>query len=361
MSYYNPVNVHFGIDKIKMLNDVIDSRRALLITSKVLKDKIDTTQFQTTQFVGIIDNILPNPDISDLKKIYDFVWIHEFDVIVALGGGSVIDAAKVLSVKTKYLEKIIKGNHNLQTCLLEYEKVPVIAIPTTAGTGSEVTPWATIWDSKMKQKYSLQLPDLWCEACICDPTLTLSLPLNITIQTALDALSHSFESIWNKNANTVSTDYAIKAAIEIIDVLPLLIKDLNNIELRDRALKASLYAGLAFSNTKTAIAHAFSYYLTINKGVPHGIACSLILPDIIDVALGINENIDSALKSILLESSSRPLRDFLYKLGISTKVSDYGISKDDLYDLFTVLRDSPRAGNSLVSINSLFDKEISAF
>ena len=101
---------------------------------------------------------------------------------------------------------------------------PLICIPTTAGTGSEITPWATIWDMDEKKKYSLHLPNLFSEVAIYDPILTLSVPKDITIQTGLDTLSHALESIWNKNANPITIRYAIQSSKLIIDNFNLFVR-----------------------------------------------------------------------------------------------------------------------------------------
>ena len=107
--------------------------------------------------------------------------------------------------------------------------------------------------------------------------LLLTLPLDISITTVLDALSHSFESIWNKNANNKSTEYAIKAISIILQNIEGLKEDPYNADIRNNLLEASTTSGLAFSNTKTAAAHSMSYPLTINYGIPHGIASSICL------------------------------------------------------------------------------------
>lgn len=350
-SYYNPVRISFGIDSLIKLREIAGKRRVALITSSIFKDLniIDKIQSYVENLVFVIDSVKPNPTCEQLRILYEDLWKNNFDVIVALGGGSIIDTAKILSVHNdkkdfNFVENLIKNKIPKD----EYKLIPVIAVPTTAGTGSEVTPWATVWDIYKKKKYSLHLPNLWCEACICDPQLTISMPKDITIQTALDALSHSFESIWNKNANPISTDYAIRAARSIINILPLLIKNLNNLEYRNKIMLAALQAGLAFSNTQTALAHALSYYITIHKGVPHGIACSFTLPDIIDSVIGINPDVDSAIYSICGELSSKKLRVFFKKIKISTCMNDYDINKNTLNGFSNK---NERMKNSIIDVN----------
>ena len=150
----------------------------------------------------------------------------------------------------------------------------LIAVPTTSGTGSEVTGWATVWHRAVGKKYSLHLPETWPEAAFVDPELVLSLPPGPTLAAGLDALSHALESIWNVNANPISDNHAVNAARAVLATLPKLMKNLGDVELRSRMAFAALTAGLAFSNTRTALAHSISYDMTIHHGLPHGIACS---------------------------------------------------------------------------------------
>ena len=237
-----------------------------------------------------------------------------------------------------------------------YKHIPIISIPTTAGTGSEVTPWATVWDTDEKQKYSLHLPDLWSDIAVIDPEITLSMPRGLTIQTGLDALSHSLESIWNKNSNPISTDYAVRAAKLIIKTLPKIADDLSNLELREQMMFAALNAGLAFSNTKTSVAHAMSYYISAQKNIPHGLACSFSLPDIVDTVIGQDKRIDSVLHEIFGDLSSRSLRTMFAQLNVSTKVQDYGFEKTDLTAFKESMMNNQRIGNSLVDHEELFKR-----
>ncbi|MNR03164.1 NAD-dependent methanol dehydrogenase [compost metagenome] len=116
----------------------------------------------------------------------------------------------------------------------------LIAVPTTAGTGSEVTPWATIWDTEGQKKYSLHLDCTWSKVAIVDPNLMLTVPAGVTVSTGLDALSHALESIWNINANPISDTFAVSAIEDILECLPLLRHDLSNKELRSRMRLKSL-------------------------------------------------------------------------------------------------------------------------
>lgn len=348
-----PTKIVFGINELENISKYIDGRKTLVITSNgfVKRGLIERLKTLTNDIIYVFTDVKSHPEFKDLELAYEAIHKNEFELILAIGGGSVLDASKYFSVynekeESKFVTSLIKGNIEKK----DYKTIPIISVPTTAGTGSEITPWATIWDMDEKKKYSLHLPELFSQIALYDPTVTLSVPKDITIQTGLDTLSHALESIWNKNANPITINYAIKSAKIIMKYLPLLVNDLQNLEYRTEILKACMYAGLAFSNTQTAIAHAMSYYITANKGVPHGIACSFTLPLLIDNIIEKYEFIDKALIEIFGELSSNPLRSILEKLNISIKFSDYNISRKELEELKNSLINNQRASNSLTDL-----------
>ena len=348
-----PTKIVYGNNELENIDAYIHGRKTLLITSQgfVKRGLVNKLNSFTSSIVDVISEVQSHPEFKDLEVTYNKIKEIDFDLILAIGGGSVLDAAKFFSVyndkkEYQFIEDIIKGKLPKK----DYKTVPIISIPTTAGTGSEITPWATIWDMDEKKKYSLHLPELFSEIALYDPTLTLSVPKDITVQTGLDTLSHALESIWNKNASEITISYAIKSARLIINNLVQLSKDLNNLEYRDNIMKACMYAGLAFSNTQTAIAHGMSYYITANKGIDHGIACSFTLPMLIDNVIGEHEFIDEALKKIFGELNSNRLRELLKELNISTEFKDYGITEIELEQLKNSLSNNQRAGNSLVDL-----------
>jgi phosphonate metabolism-associated iron-containing alcohol dehydrogenase len=351
-SYHMPTKVFYGQNSLKDIDVYINDRKTLLITSQgfVTRGLVDEVNGYTDKIVEVISNIKSHPEFIDIEKIYNKAHLNKFELIVAIGGGSVIDAAKFIAVHNaskeyKFVEDLTKGKVEQR----DYKVIPIISIPTTAGTGSEVSPYATIWDMRKKKKYSLHLPDRFCETAIYDPVLTLSVPRQITIQTGLDTLSHALESIWNKRANPITIRYAIQSAKLVMNNLVELSNDLQNLEYRSNIMKSCMYAGFAFSNTQTAIAHAMSYYITTHKNVDHGIACSFTLPMLIDNVIGEYEFIDKALQEIFGELSSNKLRKLLKELNISTEFEDYGINEKEFKELKASLKNNQRAGNSLVN------------
>ncbi len=337
--YRNPVEVKFGAGVFETLGKVLAGRAYCLVTyddangGGVFADLTRRVVALAGAPAVMVRNIGPNPDFVGLDescRTYATA-ARPVEAIVALGGGSVMDAAKVLAAASGDFDKV---RRHLQTGTGgdALGRTPIIAIPTTAGTGSEVTSWATVWDTGAMKKYSLARDTLYPEAALVDPLLTLGLPRAITISTGLDALSHALESIWNVNANPVSGSLAEVAAREVLDALPLLADDLRNETLRTRLARASLFAGLAFSNTRTALAHALSYHLTLHHGVPHGIACSFSLPMVMRAVAGCDPACDAALRRIFgpdLAAGAARLEAFLRKLGISPDATQHGIAARD--------------------------------
>ena len=194
-----------------------------------------------------------------------------------------------------------------------------------------MTSFATVWDEERGRKFSLAHESLYPEVAVVDPKLMLGKPYGLTLATGLDALSHSVESIWNVNANPVSARHAVAAAKAILADLANLLSDLGNLELRSRIAEASLNAGLAFSNTKTAIAHNLSYPITLGWGVQHGIACSFTLPTILRSVAGVGGFRETALKQVFGEDLGRgadDLTNFLKSLGVGHRFADHGVPDD---------------------------------
>lgn len=335
--YFNPVRSVYGAGTLSSLPALLTGRRALLVTfpeARALGLVGRIEHLLGDQLAGVIDDVRPNPDVAELKALYEDFWRDDgsAEVVVALGGGSAIDTAKALMAGTAggSFDELLAALAAGQPFTPARVKT-LFAVPTTAGTGSEVTPWATIWDRERQVKHSLHLKETWPSLALIDPELMLSLPASVTLQSGLDALSHALESIWNVNANPVSDVFAVAAVHEILATLPLLMESLGSVELRGRMALAALKAGMAFSNTRTALAHSISYEMTLRYGLPHGIACSFPLPMVLERALGQRTDRDAVLLQALggpLDDAPRRLAVFIERLGVKTRFADYGVSDE---------------------------------
>ena len=191
-----------------------------------------------------------------------------------------MDTAKcmaILASHTGSINQFLKDNVPLTA-----PGIPYIAIPTTSGTGSEVTQWATVWDLQAEgKKYSLSDPKMYARAALLDPRLIQTLPQKMTAMTGLDALSQAIEAYWSRNHNPISDIYALEAIKVIYANLEQAYSHPQNLEFRERMAYGSLVSGLAFSNTKTTAVHSVSYPMTLHYHVPHGLACALTLGEFI--------------------------------------------------------------------------------
>ncbi len=345
----NSVDIIFGAQSLTSIASLIRGRRYALLTyddpifAYLTRRVADLAGMPTFLF----NAVEPNPSLQSLRrlgKLYEDVQ-QDVGLCVALGGGSVIDTAKAFAIG--------HGNYApLQAALdgqpPEREALPIIAIPTTAGTGSEVTCWATLWDMENGRKLSLEGADLYPEAAIVDPALMLALPVGQTLSCALDALSHALESLWNHNANTTSRALAIESAQLILQALPRVMDAPDDLDHRTQLAEGALLAGLAFSHTRTALAHSLSYSLTIHHDVPHGLACSFSLPAVMRATLGVSPVCDAALGEIFSttpQQAPAALDKFLTSLGIPLSPAAFGVTPGEWAGILSEAGDGPRGRN----------------
>ncbi|MEH6947409.1 phosphonoacetaldehyde reductase [Bacillus sp. JJ634] len=294
-NFYNPVKV--VIDRIDVIENMLKNlgpqvRNIVLLTrGGDFSDSLPAyTLVKCLEKFNVkhIEIEISNPDIEDIFHYYLETKNFDFQCIIGVGGGSILDISKSLSAlahmeigSTNTLRSVIE-----QKSYVENENiVPWIGVPTTSGTGSEVTCWATIWDRTRGVKLSIDCEKLYAHTAIIDPALTTTLPKKLTASTALDALCHATEAYWSKNSNEISRVYSLEAIKRIVGSLEKVLNRPNDIQLRNEIALGSLYAGLAFSNTRTTACHSISYPLTLNLRIDHGVAASLTLAKIMELNL----------------------------------------------------------------------------
>lgn len=341
-TYYNPVRLYWGVHCLKEAKEVIETlgKNVLLIKwSDTALDNEAGNELTEALINCDVEEVVftkSNPDIQDLFELYMDRKGKVTDVIVAIGGGSVLDIAKSLAA---VLDKEYADVEALRRAIIEKTTgkpaCQWIGIPTTAGTGSEVTCWATIWDSEKGSKLSLEEKNNYAYAAFVEPEFTMSMPMKLVVSSALDAAAHATESYWAKAHNMISSNYALKSIRLIMENLEEVIECPKK-ENYEALAAASMLAGRAFSNTKTTACHSISYPLTLGYGIPHGVAVSLLLPSLLVINEKEIEDVDALLQAygvFSLEEAGDKVKQLLSKAGISYNLSDWNVKKSDLQSI----------------------------
>lgn len=283
-----PTRIFQGQAYDEALAALVGDRTWALITSAGwhARGLVETLTERMAPPAAVLYDIDANPDVPTVTRLAGD--LPDVDTVIALGGGSVMDAAKgAIALKAlggdrnAFLAHLREGKPLPETL----SPMRLIALPTTSGTGSEVTCWGTIWGED-RIKHSVTHPTLFPSDAILDPALCASMPRELTIVTALDALSHAMEAVWNRN-HTDITDVLAERAIRLLHLnLDDTVADLSDVALRNSVQTAALLSGLAMGTTQTAAAHSISYPFTAYFGVPHGLACGFPLPEVARYNLG---------------------------------------------------------------------------
>lgn len=242
------------------------------------------------------------------------------------------------------------------------DSLPCIAIPTTAGTGSEFTPWATIWRPEKCAKASLEGPSLTPQHAIVDPELTLSLPGPLTASCGLDTFSQAVEAYWATATQPYSQALSLQAIDLVLRSLGTAVAQPDNLDAREDVSWACTLTGLSFSQTKTTAAHAFSYPLTLRFGIRHGIACALFLPSLLVFNAEVQPQAYRPLCAVLGGESpaeaAEKIRNFYETVGVSPSLSAHGVAGDALAEIAQSALSSPRSLNNPRPISAAQAREI---
>lgn len=287
-----------------------------------------------------------NPQFSQIEKGVDLLNKSTIKNVVAIGGGSVMDMAKLLIYYANAKSFTIDTPNNFDI------KHSMIAIPTTAGSGSEETHFAVVYHNHVK--YSKSHYGLKPKECILIPELSWQCEKSQIIYSALDALTQAIESFWSKGGNNESRSYA-KTAIELI--LGNLHGAINNsdFEAFEKVVKASNYSGKAINISKTTSCHALSYYFTAKHKIPHGLAVALILPAIYQFHLdNCPGELMDELQSITgwsYENASEDIRSYLRQIGSPDTFENVGVTISEVFYEMKQSVNNERLKNNPIDLN----------
>ena len=370
--FQTPTKIISGIGStaeiIKELND-LHAKKVLLITDPGLVQAGVAQQVvemlkQAAVEVEIFDAVEPDPSIQVATKAAEMAKNVKANVLIALGGGSAIDTAKsaaLLVTNGGYLKDYAGVNKVVKPIL------PLIAVPTTAGTGSEVTIFAVMSDPDKQEKFTISSALIAPAVAVLDPLLTLKLPPSVTAFTGMDALTHAIEAFTSSIAQPPTDALALSAIKLVLKHLPVAVGRGDNIKARDGMLQASLLAGIAFNNAFLGLAHAIASPLGGHFHVPHGLANAVMLPYVMEYnlptavrryaeigcALGLQAVGDTP--RAVAEKTVAAITQLARDINIPEKLSNIG-AKEELLPL--VARDALKSIQLKFNVRNASEKEI---
>lgn len=285
-----PTKIRYGAGMLKVLGEELRSlgaKRVMIITDRGLvkagmaKRITEIIEGEGMNFI-IYDEIEANPKDYNVEACAEKAGLEAIDTIVAFGGGSPIDAAKAVAVLAKQGGKVrdYQGKGKIKDDCL-----PIITIPTTAGTGSEVTFSSVITDTKEKFKFTIKSTAIAARTAIVDPELTLTVPPMITAATGIDALTHAIEGYTANCTEPIAEAVGLYAVEYIAPNIAEAVKNGGNIKARDKMMMGSLLAGLSFSHADVASVHCMAEALGSMYDAPHGMCNAILLPYVMEYNL----------------------------------------------------------------------------
>jgi alcohol dehydrogenase class IV len=349
-NYYHPTRIQFGCGRIDEIGKVVkrNGLKCLLVTVKpfTAMEQLFVKVRRLCQEEGVeiihYDGAIPEPTDKCVDKGSEFAKENNVDVILGVGGGSTIDTAKAIAVSTTHEGGV--WDYRIGKKRIDSRKIlPIIAVPTTGGTGAEVTNMAVIKSSKDKFKSALADWNLTPRVALVDPELALTVPPQITATTGFDAFTHSFETTINKNSSDFVDLFALQGLKNVIKYLPIAIEDGANIKAREALSFAATLGGLCISNIGTTLPHGIAMALGgHSSGISHGEGLAILYPEVnrwtwkhaIEKYAMVGRLFDPTLEKrsdeIAAEKCCDEIESFLKRIGLWISLEDKNVSKDDI-------------------------------
>lgn len=336
--FYMPTKIHFGWGRFQEIRQVVDElkgRKIFLVTSRHFAKKYGILDKLSDYLKGlpvvVFAEVEENPTIETVDRGATQCKMNQCDLVIGLGGGSALDAGKAMAMLQRNSGSIREYLDQERVC--QAKGLPFIAIPTTSGTGSEVTPFTVITHKAKKAKPAIAPLENFPDVALVDPELTMSMPFEVAASTGLDALCQAVEGFWSTQGNPLTRSLAfqgIKLAMENLESACLK-KDRESVV--NMAL-ASHLTGIEMSNIGNTSIHPLSYPITLDYGVSHGFACAIFLPAVIRFNKRAIEDRFRDLLHILNISSVEAFADqvdfIMEKLKAPRKLGEVGVKAGDI-------------------------------
>ena len=330
-NFYIPTQIVFGKRRMQEVNDHIDEnvRKILIVTDKNIATQTDAVDTLRSHLIDrdtfVFTDVEENPSLQSLEKGKALALEHGIQCIIGLGGGSPMDAAKgiaVLATNPGSMTDYMRGTQ------LSADPLPAVCIPTTSGTGSEVTPYAVFTDVDAQTKGGYAHPQIFPRVSIVDPEVTYTMPESVIVNTGLDALTHAIEAYLSLDAFPMSDVFALESIRIALELLPQAAK--KDPRAMDYMAYASMLAGVAITHGGTILLHIMGYPLTVFHGVPHGLANAALLPEFMRF---MREKSTVTTKVTIIDTMFNArggIEQFVQDLGVSTSLSSYGIQEKEI-------------------------------
>ena len=283
--------------------------------------------------VTYFSDIEPNPSCESVDAAAKEARAVKADCVIGLGGGSALDVSKIVSCLTTN-EGSIYDYYAGGTRVLGKRETTLMCIPTTAGTGSEVTNVGVYTNKKAGIKMPMVNDEFWADYAVIDCELTYTLPKGVTASTGMDAFCHAIEAYWNKEANPICDMLAMRAMKLVLDNVRTAYSEPDNVRARSNMMEASLLAGIAFSQTRTTGIHALSFPLTTEFHASHGVACAVTLPAFIKISTEEEAEKMQLLAAYLGFGTVKELAEGVERLmrdiRLPTRLGEIGVKESDL-------------------------------
>ena len=330
-TFHIPTQIVFGNGRVKELAERLDpsTERIMVVTDKIAGKESGALDAILPQLEGkqiiLFNNVEENPSLETIEEGARQSRKNHNQCIIGIGGGSPMDAAKgiaVLTTNSGSMRDYMKGKK------LQNAPLPIVCVPTTSGTGSEVTPFAVFTDRETESKGGYAHPAIFPRFSIIDPELTYSMPDPVIVNTGMDVLTHAIEAYLSTETFPMNDVLALEAIRMVIDHLNQAVK--KEKEAMGALSYASMLAGIAIAHSSTILLHIMAYPLTVFHSIAHGRANAILLPHFMDF-MRKKSTVQAKVKIVDgLFQSVGGINRFVTDLGISTRLSDYGITEKDL-------------------------------
>ncbi len=341
-NYYMPTRICFENGITKQMNDYIKGEHVLIISDPFLFDNGTATRIGDSlvgKKVCYFSKIEPNPSCESVDMAADLAREQKADCVIGLGGGSSLDVAKIVSCLVSNEGSIYDYYSGGSKTFLKRTS-ELICIPTTAGTGSEVTNVGVFTNKKAGIKMPMVNDEFWPDYAIVDGELTFTLPSKVTASTGMDAFCHAIEAYWNKGSIPICDMIAMGAMKIVLENIKTAYDEPSNPTARGNMIVASLIAGIAFSQTRTTGIHALSFPLTTEFGASHGTACSITLPKFIRIskegALEKMKTLSNYLGFESIDSFADAVENLMVSMEMPVRLHEIGVKEEDLPHITTV-------------------------